>query len=74
MSFQIHELARNSTSLLQEYTYRALGHLIATIHVKTHSYQVLIYGIKAYYQLGIPTTILETILKNYYELLSNKNE
>lgn len=73
-AFIIHELARTSTSKLEEYTYRALGHLIATIHVKTHSYQVLIYGIKAYYQLGVPKNNLETIVKNYYFILSNKNE
>lgn len=49
---KMHKYARETNDLSKCFTYRALGHLIATIHVSTHTYGVIIYSFKAYYQLG----------------------
>ena|GEM_PF-2320080 len=73
MSFRIHEKAKISKTKLEEFTYRTLGHLIATIHVKTHNYVFLIYCLKSYYILDYPIHVLEKIAKNYHNLLINSS-
>jgi protein-arginine kinase len=46
IAFLIHQKARESTDLKTTYLYRAIGHAIATIHVKEHAIRCYDYLIK----------------------------
>ncbi len=48
-----HRYARESEDLALQFCYRAIGHCIATIHVNTHAYGIVIYGQKYVHQLGL---------------------
>jgi hypothetical protein len=46
IAFLMHQKARESTDLKTTYLYRAIGHAIATIHVKEHALRCYDYLVK----------------------------
>lgn len=46
-SLDVHRHARTQASRTHQWLYRMVGHMVATIHVKTHAYGPYAYGLSA---------------------------
>lgn len=72
MSFLIHKIAKTEKNDMQYYL-RALGHMVATIHVKEHALKCLDYLIKfVYYQTKSNDQVVGERLRQY-SLLMHQN-
>lgn len=69
LALRIHALARQETDPIRIFTYRALGHSIATIHVNSHAYGMALYSLKAYYEMGYSMEQLLQISTGYAKRL-----
>jgi len=69
LALKVHELARKETLPERIFTYRALGHSVATIHVNSHAYGMVLYSLKAYHHLGYTINQLEEICQQYQKRL-----
>lgn len=69
LALQIHALARKEVDPKRIFTYRALGHTIATIHVNRHAYGMVLYSLKAYYEMGFSLEQLIEISTIYQKKL-----
>jgi len=69
LALRIHAMARQETEPSRIFTYRALGHSVAIIHVNSHAYGMVLYSLKAYYELGYSLEQLAEISREYQKRL-----
>jgi len=67
LALEVHRLARQENNLASQYVYRAIGHAIATIHVHTHTYGTIVYGVKALHQMGYSEEQIHEFIQKYNE-------
>ncbi len=71
MSLRVHAIARSMVEEKDIYLYRALGHTIATIHTKRHSYGCVLYGVKALFHMDHSDITIPKFTKESLVLLTS---
>ncbi len=69
LALAVHRVARDQDDLAERYLYRAIGHTVATIHVPSHAYGMVLYSLKSYHQLGRSVVQLEELSREYKKRL-----
>lgn len=73
-SLEVHRYARTQTTTIHQWLYRVVGHMVATIHVKTHAYGPYAYGLSALHAAfpEIPVSTWTTTLVQLLHTIQNE--